>query len=159
VPPGYTQPDGQGGAVAPSHLTSGVSADPNHQWTDIHAEWHGGAMDGFYTTNGSRALGYYSAADLPLYYALAGQFTLCANYFCSVLGGAYPNRLYLCAGAGAGNTSNSIATGSLTYPMILDSLDAAGVDLKELQHRPAAHRGSEQRHGPVRPLGQRPPHE
>jgi len=130
VPPGYTQPDGQGGAVVPSHLTSGVSADPHHQWTDIHAEWRGGAMDGFYTTNGSRALGYYSAADLPLYYALAGQFTLCANYFCSVLGGTYPNRLYLCGGTGGGNTSNSIATGSLTYPMILDSLDAAGVTWK-----------------------------
>ena len=32
-------------------------------------------------------------ADIPFYYALAQNFTICDNYFCSVLGPTHPNRL------------------------------------------------------------------
>jgi phospholipase C len=120
VPAGWGQPNGQGGTAHPSHLGSPISKDPNHQWNDIHAEWDSGKMDGFYTTNGQVALGYYDASDLSYYYALANRFTLCTNYFCSLLGGTLPNRLYLCSGTSGGNTSNNIQPGSLTYPMILD---------------------------------------
>lgn len=130
VPPGYTQPDGHGGTVTPYHLGSSITADPNHQWTDIHNEWDQGKMDGFYTTDGSIALGYYDAPDLAFYYSLADHFTLCGNYFCSLLGGTFPNRLYQVAGTSGGNTSNSITSGSLTYPMILDVFEAARVTWK-----------------------------
>ncbi|HZT31247.1 MAG TPA: alkaline phosphatase family protein [Bryobacteraceae bacterium] len=130
VPPGYSQPDGNGGSVAPYHLTSTSGTFPKHQWTDIHSEWDNGKMDGFYTTNGIDALGYFDQQDLPFYYSLADHFTLCGNYFCSLLGGTYPNRLYLCSGTCGGNTTNNIPQGSLTYPMILDVLDAHGITFK-----------------------------
>jgi phospholipase C len=39
-------------------------------------------------------MGYYTRADLPLYYALADTFTLCDHYFCSVFGPSDPNRHY-----------------------------------------------------------------
>jgi len=61
-------------------------------------------MDGFVTSrlpiNANHAvlgMGYYTRADLPFYYAVADAFTLCDNYFCSVMGPTDPNRLYAMA--------------------------------------------------------------
>lgn len=130
VPPGYTQPDGNGGVVAPYHFTELSTPNVNHQWADIHGEWDNGRMGGFYTTDGINCMGYYEQQDLPYYYSLASKFTLCGNYFCSLLGPTDPNRLYLCSGTSGGNTTNSIPKGSLTYPMILDLLQAQGISFK-----------------------------
>jgi phospholipase C len=41
--------------------------------------------------------GFYTRADLPFYYAVADAFTICDNYFCSVIGPSDPNRLYTVA--------------------------------------------------------------
>ena len=38
-------------------------------------------------------MGYYKKADLPFYLNLVQKFTVCDNYFCSVLGPTHPNRL------------------------------------------------------------------
>jgi phospholipase C len=132
IPAGYTQPDGQGGTVAPTHFTNLTTdnIDPDHSWADIHAEWNNGAMDGFYTTDGIAAMGYYEAADLPYYYSLLADYTLCANYFCGSLTDTYPNRLVLYSGTTGGNTSNSIDNGTLTYPSILDLLTSYGITFK-----------------------------
>jgi phospholipase C len=132
IPPGYTQPDGQGGTVAPFHFTNLMSdgIDPAHTWAATHAEWDNGKMDGFYTTNGKTALGFYEAADLPYYYSLLSSFTLCANYFCGALTETYPNRLVLYAGTSGGNTGNKIKNGTLTYPCVLDLLLAHNVTFK-----------------------------
>jgi phospholipase C len=64
-------------------------------------------MDGFYTTNGKTAIGYYKSSDLPYYYSLFPQFTLCANYFCGVLSETYPNHLVLYSGTTARRTTPS----------------------------------------------------
>jgi len=132
IPAGYTQPDGQGGTVAPFHFTDLTTdgIDPTHDWAAIHAEWDNGNMDGFYTTDGKTALGYYESTDLPYYYSLLPQFTLCANYFCGILSDTYPNRLVLYSGTSGGNTSNNIANGSLTYPCVLDLLSASNITFK-----------------------------
>ena len=131
VPAGYSQPDGHGGSVRPHHLTSLTTKDIQHGWRDMHAEHHGGAMDGFFTTDGDVALGYYTAAELPFYYGLFKTATLCVNYFCSVLGPTYPNRFYLAAGTSGGITTNSVyGYGVFDYPIILDLLEAAGVSWK-----------------------------
>jgi phospholipase C len=88
-------------------------------------------MDGFYTTDGINCMGYYTAADLPYYYSLFDDFTLCVNYFCSVLGPTWPNRFYLAAGTSGGITTNGVwGYGVFDYPIILDLLDAAGVTWK-----------------------------
>src|SRR2546421_5402267 len=70
VPPGYTQPDGNGGTVVPYHFTSLSTSDIRHNWSATHGEDDGGAMDGFYTTDGINCIGYYTARDPPLYYKL-----------------------------------------------------------------------------------------
>jgi phospholipase C len=140
TPPGFTQPNGQGGTVKPFHFTSLTDngGDPNHDWDAIHSEWDNGKMDGFYTTNGKTAMGYYKSPDLPYYYSLFPQFTLCANYFCGVLSETYPNRLVLYSGTSGGNTSNSINNGTLNYPCVLDLLSGNGITFKNYNfHCPA----------------------
>jgi len=131
VPPGYSQPDGQGGTVIPHHFTSLSTPDIGHSWSAMHSEYDGGKMDGFYTTDGINCMGYYTQADLPFYYSLFDEFTLCANYFCSLMGPTWPNRFYLAAGTSGGITTNGVwGYGVFNYPIILDLLDAAGVTWK-----------------------------
>ncbi len=130
VPVNYSQPDGSGGTVKPHHFPSPTSADIDHTWQSIHSEWNHGAMNGFFTTDGPSALGYYDGSDLPYYYALGDSFTLCGNYFCSVLGPTIPNRLALMAGTTGGNTIDVLDAGSLDYPTIVDLLDASHVSWK-----------------------------
>src|SRR5437660_9936695 len=128
VPAGYTQPDGNGGTIAPYHFTSLTTPDIGHGWNATHAEYDSGAMDGFYTTDGINCMGYYTAGDLPFYYSLHDSSTLCTNYFCSLLGPTWPNRFYTAAGTSGGITTNGIwGYGVFDYPIILDLLDAAGV--------------------------------
>src|SRR5262249_21737015 len=69
--------------------------------------------------------------ELPFYYSLFDEFTLCANYFCSLLGPTWPNRFYFAAGTSGGITTNGVwGYGVFDYPIILDLLDAAGVSWK-----------------------------
>jgi len=127
-PAGYSQPDGAGGIVVPYEFTSLSTPDIGHSWTAVHNEWNNGAMDGFYTTDGIEAMGFYTAAELPFYYSLLDEFTLCGNYFCSLLGPTWPNRFYFAAGTSGGITTNGLwGYGIFDYPIILDLLDAAGV--------------------------------
>jgi phospholipase C len=130
-PPGYSQPDGSGGSVAPYRFTALSTPDIGHSWTAVHKEWDAGKMDGFYTTDGIWAMGYYTAQELPFYYSLFDEFTLCGNYFCSLLGPTWPNRFYFAAGTSGGITTNGIwGYGVFDYPIILDLLDAAGITWK-----------------------------
>ena len=139
-PPGYTQPDATGVGHAPFELTALRSADPPHGWSDVHAQYNGGKMDGFYrnaadrTGNGDIAIPYYTAKELPFYYSLFRNSGLCANYFCSLLGPTWPNRFYLMSGTSGGITTNGLwgygIFDSLKWPIILDLLDDADVSWK-----------------------------
>jgi phospholipase C len=128
VPRGWGQPDGHGGIFRPYHFDAFSTPDIGHSWSAMHSEWNGGQMNGFYTTDGANALGYYNERDLRFYYSLHRRFTLCVNYFCSVLGPTWPNRFYLAAGTSGGVTTNGVwGYGVLDYPCILDLLEEAGV--------------------------------
>jgi phospholipase C len=139
-PPGYTQPDAAGVGHAPYELTALRSVDPPHSWRSVHAQYNGGQMDGFYraaataTGNGANAIPYYTANELPFYYGLFESSTLCANYFCSLLGPTWPNRFYLMSGTSGGITTNGRwgygIFDSSSWPIILDLLDDAEVSWK-----------------------------
>ena len=136
-PPGYSQPDADGNPHFPFEFTSLETPDPPHDWNAVHAQWNGGAMDGFYKSSaaaigdGDAAMGYYTAAELPFYYSLLDDSALVANFFCSLLGPTWPNRFYFAAGTSGGITTNGIwGYGVFDYPIILDLLDAAGVSWK-----------------------------
>lgn len=76
--------------------------DIDHGWPVQHQAWDNGANDRFLLAHlqangpsiGTNTMGYYLRADLPFYWDLANAFTVCDNYFCSVLGPTDPNRLY-----------------------------------------------------------------
>ncbi len=102
-------PGGASSTLLPYHLdTAGTNIaectfDLSHTWQAEHASWNGGAMDSFVSTHvsnnfegpefGPLTMGYYEQQDIPFYYDLAQNFTICDNYFCSVLGPTHPNRL------------------------------------------------------------------
>ena len=50
-----------------------------------------------------RVIGYYNAADVPVYDHLASEFAICDRWFSSVPGATWPNRLYAICGRAAGS--------------------------------------------------------
>lgn len=141
------------GVLLPFHLDttkpdSACTQDIAHDWVTQHGCWNNGAMDAFVTAksaNGVYAvntMGYYTRADLQLYYALADEFTLCDNYFCSVIGPTDPNRLYTMAasidpdGKNGGPLLETLVLnrstfyGKLTYTTMPEQLQARGVTWK-----------------------------
>ena len=135
-PSGYSQPNpnplpGEPNPVEPYRFTDLQTPDVPHGWNAVHGQWDGGAMDGFMTHSGIWAMGYYTEQELPFYYSLLEDSTLCANFFCALLGPTWPNRFYLMSGTSGGITTNGAwGYGIFDYPMILDLLDAAGVTWK-----------------------------
>ena len=110
----FTQewPGGAQASLLPFHMDTKTqdaecTYDLSHGWAAEHACWNGGSMDQFAATHTSTAyegdlgintMGYYEKADIPFYWDLAEKFTICDNYFCSVLGPTHPNRLMAISG-------------------------------------------------------------
>ena len=123
--------------------------DISHGWTTQHQSWNGGKLDSFIkahlaadgTTNGPVTMGHFTRSELAFYYALADAFTICDNYFCSVLGPTDPNRLMAMsanidpAGKSGGPvittaTDRLAMTGALNWKTMPEALLAAGVSWK-----------------------------
>lgn len=142
------------GSLLPFHLDSSATNaacthDITHDWVPQHQSWDNGAMDGFVTSrlninpnDAVLTMGYYTRADIPYYYAVADAFTICDNYFCSVIGPTDPNRLYTMAasldpdGKNGGPILQTIITnrtsfyGRLTYTTMPEQLQARGISWK-----------------------------
>ena len=143
APADFTNPDANGAAVAPFHDTQYCFVDTNHEWSAIHRQINGGAMDGFIITNeghhevpahgtldmisGRRAMGYYDQTDLPFYFWLANEFAIADHYHCSVQGPTWPNRMYLYAASSFGTTKNLLTTPEKT---LMDYLELRQVSWK-----------------------------
>ncbi len=102
--------------MLPWHIDSSVALPPRqglctndveHQWAGQHDVWNGGACDRWMRSHvitdptvsqAAVAMGYYTRAELPFYYALADNFTICDHYHCSLIGGTDANRLYSVTG-------------------------------------------------------------
>jgi len=113
--PAFTQawPGGTSPTLLPFHLDTQTmiaecTYDLSHTWKAQHDAWNGGAMDQFVATHVSPAfegpnlgmltMGYYESTDIPFYYDLVQNFTICDAYHCSVLGPTHPNRLMQMSG-------------------------------------------------------------
>jgi phospholipase C len=132
---GFGEP--QVGNMAPYWMdtatTSGACGpDPDHGWAGQHLAWAEGTNAGFGDRMGPSALGYFRRADVPYYWALADEFTLCDQYFCSVIGPTTPNRLYSMSasidpeGAGGGPVIENL-TGPFTWTTYPERLQQAGI--------------------------------
>jgi phospholipase C len=76
-------------------------SDPDHSWQGTATQFAGGRCDGFLQTapKGDRfPIGYYRRNDLPILSALAEGYTTFDNYFCSMQGPTWENRLYQLTG-------------------------------------------------------------
>lgn len=132
-----------------THTNASCTHDITHDWVPQHQSWDNGNMDGFATSrlaiNASDAvlsMGYYTRADLPFYYAVADAFTICDNYFCSVIGPTDPNRLYTMAASidpdgmnGGPIVQTLVATrasmiGKLTFTTMPEQLQSRGISWK-----------------------------
>ncbi|PYU02840.1 MAG: phospholipase, partial [Acidobacteria bacterium] len=140
--------------LLPFHLDTSITNaacthDITHDWVPQHLSWNNGAMDGFVTSrlpinpnDAVLTMGYYTRADIPFYYAVADAFTICDNYFCSVLGPTDPNRLYTMAasidpaGQNGGPVLQTIIAnrsafnGRLTYTTMPEQLQTRGISWK-----------------------------
>jgi phospholipase C len=93
-------------AALPQVQCDGNSDIPIHEWQPQHMSWNNGKMDGFVSAHiqfdgadqAPLVMGHYTRSDLPFYYALADEFTICDSYHCSVIGPTMPNRMYLMSG-------------------------------------------------------------
>jgi phospholipase C len=103
---GLTFPDHDGNQAPTVDLGADVQGcsfkDPPHQWPAVAKQFNNGACDGWLLAEDPPGdhfpIGYYTAPQVPILGALAQNYTLFDNYFCSMQGGTWPNRLYqLCA--------------------------------------------------------------
>jgi phospholipase C len=125
------------------HLDStSIADDPDHSASSVDLQIGGGAMDGFVTSfagtlsrrgvedgDPARVMGYYNAADVPVYDHLAREFAVCDCWFSSVPGATWPNRLYAICGRAAGSRDDLPHNLPPLYnqPSFVRHLDAHGI--------------------------------
>ena len=107
----------QGRSYPVHHLAeTALGMDPDHSGDAIGVQIADGQMSGFVASaaatlapDGAQdgdpgcVMGYYDAADVPVYDHLAEQFAVCDRWFSSVPGATLPNRLYALCGVAAGS--------------------------------------------------------
>ena len=149
----FYQPDAvnHDGYLLPFRLNtheSSAQAIPStsHAWAVQHQAWNGGKMDQWLPAhraadgvNGPYVMGYHTREDIPFQFALAEAFTVCDNYFCSVFGPTWPNRLYWMTGTidpsgtqGGPVISNKAPT-PYRWTTYAERLEAAGISWKVYQ--------------------------
>jgi phospholipase C len=95
--------------LLPFHLDSNAgfecTDDLNHDWGPMHLAVNGGKNDQWVAVHtdieghrGTTTMGYYTREDLPFYWSLADNFTLCDAYHCSIMGPTHPNRIMQLSG-------------------------------------------------------------
>jgi phospholipase C len=129
---GLTYYDNNGAPHPTERLTDYIGCahpDPDHSYAGGRSEYNHGRMDSWLRTgtNDDFSIGYYAQADMPFFSGLALNYTVMDNFFASILGPTFPNRVYSYA-AQTDRLSNTIAISSL--PTIFDRLKAAGVSTK-----------------------------
>ncbi len=126
------------------HLDStAIEDDPDHSASAVDLQIGGGKMNGFVTSfaetlsrdddvhdaDPGRVIGYYNAADVPVYDHLASEFAICDRWFSSVPGATWPNRLYAICGRAAGSRDDLPLHLPPMYnqPSFVRHLDANGI--------------------------------
>ena len=81
--------------MATDQVDSQDMFDLAHDWNSTHKAWDYGNYDNWIGAKGEMTMAYFDQPDIPFHRALAGAYTICDNYHCSVMGPTTPNRLYL----------------------------------------------------------------
>ncbi len=110
-------------------------SDPDHSWQGSAIQYANGRCDGFLQTapTGDRfPIGYYGRDDLPILGALATGYTTFDNYFCSMQGPTWENRLYQLTGTTQVDMPDGFPKTDAERPCLItttifDRLSAAGL--------------------------------
>jgi phospholipase C len=150
----FYQPDAENpsGYLLPFHLDTRASSaqkipSTSHAWAVQHEAWNRGQMNNWLPAhrkadgeNGPYCMGYYTRTDIPFQFALAESFTLCDEYFCSVMGPTWPNRMFWMTGTidpdgigGGPKTNNEAPPGGFTWTTYAERLEEAGISWKVYQ--------------------------
>src|SRR5213596_4026984 len=101
--------------------------DPDHSYTGGRVEYNNGACDGWLRANDVFSIGYYRQGDLAFLGQAVPDWTSFDQYFCSILGPTFPNRIY----QHAGQTDRIANTAAISLlPTIWDRLAAQGVSAR-----------------------------
>ncbi|MDB4943933.1 MAG: Acid phosphatase [Labilithrix sp.] len=128
-----TNPAPSGAAVKTYKAGTYTLASPPHSFAACHAQLDGGKNDKFVIEhagkNQNEVMAWYDRGQIPFYYWLADNFTVCDHWYASVLGPTWPNRFYLHAGTSSGKKDNTpILSGA--PETIWDQLKKAGKTAK-----------------------------
>jgi phospholipase C len=155
-PPSDCTVDSASPQVTSYHLITQCIENPSPSWNESHEDWdrlnpYSGTptLDGFvwttghdarnnnppyHDTNGVRAMGYYTDADLNYYYYMASQFATSDRWFSPTMTRTSSNREYLIAGTSQGDVypigTDSGDQSLLTAQTIFQKLESAGVSWK-----------------------------
>jgi phospholipase C len=120
--------------------------DPPHEFDDVAAQINGGAMDGFLGSGGPDTMMGFDQSEVPVLLELARNNLYFDNWFSSMPGPTWPNRLFAHA-ASSGGLANSMGSldvgGAVTNPgfnlnfengHVFDRLTAKGVTWRVYHH-------------------------
>jgi phospholipase C len=98
--------------------------DPGHTWEEIERQYAEGACDGFLRTaplGDPFPIGYYREDDLPILSVLARSYTTFDNYFCSMMGATWQNRLYQLTGTTQVPMDQAFPTTDAERPCLIET--------------------------------------
>jgi phospholipase C len=125
--------------------------DPDHSGEATAVQIAGGTMSGFVDSFAAKlaqrgasdrdpglVMGYYNAADLPVYDHLATEFCVCDRWHASVPGATWPNRLYALSGRADGSRDDKPSGQAPLYdiPSFFRHLDAHHVSWRWYSYDP-----------------------
>jgi phospholipase C len=154
-PPSDCTVNSQSPKIKSFKLLTQCSENTSPSWNESHVDWdlndptglsaykkngnvytaaHDARADGFFDTDGRRAMGYYDGSDLNYYYFMASNFGTSDRWFSPVMSRTHPNREYLIAATSQGTVypigSNSNNRQPLTATTIFQLLHAANISWK-----------------------------
>jgi phospholipase C len=154
-PPADCTYDSNSPKVASFHLITQCTENTSPSWNESHEFWdlndvtglsraklngyvwtagHDGRGYGYYDSDGIRAMGYYTDADLNYYYFMASNFSISDKWFSPAMTRTHPNREYLVAGTSQGYAypvgANNNDQQLLTATTIFQELQNAGISWK-----------------------------
>ncbi len=128
--------DFDGNRYHPQLATRMCVEDPPHGFGAGHTQYAGGTNAGFVKAHLEEAHGgealpqtvmsYHNRAQLPLFYNLADDYTLCQQWFCAMMGPTWPNRWYAHGAQSNGEVGNNFG-GDYSFEMIYDRLADKGL--------------------------------
>ena len=148
MPANASNPAFDGSTVNAFHLQTMCVENTSADWATSHINFNRfnetsdtPTMDGFVVqaaaaalgqgskdTVGVRAMGYYTAADIPYYYFMASQFATSDRWFAPAPTETEANRLYLVAATSVGHVHRP--TSQVSAKTIFDLLDTKNVSYK-----------------------------